>query len=460
MKKETFDLLNENFKELLMCANGKQKEEMLQRVCDNTSHLTGEGIFFMFDEMFKDILGFVLEGNEKTNIASVKLKKEYGDIEPSKEFESLNEYMTYLLSCTGKKEEVQKVSAFIKYYNDDLENNFLYNLAIKKAVGITTTTFNKVFPQQKIEKFKTQQAKAFKEIKDGEAIYNVKGIKDKQVIISRKIDGERCHVFVTDNGVVLRSKNGKVLTGYDELVEKLSNLESGYVYDGEIQALAITGEENSQELFKMTTSITRSKGIKKGISIILYDVVPIEDFNSGICTKGAYSRKMELIDILKKHKAFYGATELIKFCKHLYVGAYDLEKIESITRDEVANGQEGTMVQLKDGAYYTKRHNEILKVKLFTTVDVRVLDVYKGKEGMNSERLGGIYVDFKGDKVKVGIGFSDSERDEFYDNPSSIVGKIVTVKYFEEFTDENGEKDLRFSSFEGIREDKSTPSYN
>ncbi len=55
-----------------------------------------------------------------------------------------------------------------------------------------------------------------------------------------------------------------------------------------------------------------------------------------------------------------------------------------------------------------------------------------------------VYIEHKGNEVGVGSGFSLDERKKFHENPDLIVGKTITVQYFEETQDANGKLSLRF----------------
>ena len=54
----------------------------------------------------------------------------------------------------------------------------------------------------------------------------------------------------------------------------------------------------------------------------------------------------------------------------------------------------------------------------------------------------------------MGSGFSDEQRDYYFNNPNEIVGKIVTVKYKEATTNKNGGESLQFPVFVTVRFDK------
>jgi DNA ligase-1 len=53
----------------------------------------------------------------------------------------------------------------------------------------------------------------------------------------------------------------------------------------------------------------------------------------------------------------------------------------------------------------------------------------------------------RGHTVRVGSGFSIEQRQEFYKNPKKILGKQITVQYFEETENEKGGISLRFPTF-------------
>jgi DNA ligase-1 len=53
----------------------------------------------------------------------------------------------------------------------------------------------------------------------------------------------------------------------------------------------------------------------------------------------------------------------------------------------------------------------------------------------------------KGNIVRVGSGFTIDQRQDFYKHPKKILGKIITVQYFEETQNQDGGISLRFPTF-------------
>ena len=75
--------------------------------------------------------------------------------------------------------------------------------------------------------------------------------------------------------------------------------------------------------------------------------------------------------------------------------------------------------------------------------------------------LGGVYVDYKGNKVKFGSGFSDKEREVFFNDPDLIIGKVIEVQYFEETENQKDDGvNLRFPTYKKVRDDKDIEDVN
>ena len=91
-------------------------------------------------------------------------------------------------------------------------------------------------------------------------------------------------------------------------------------------------------------------------------------------------------------------------------------------------------------------------------MDLRVIRIEKGT-GRNKNRLGKAIVDYKGNEVGVGSGFSDEQRNHFWNHPDEIVGHIIKVKYKEQTKNKEGSESLQFPVFISIRDDKDDISF-
>ena len=214
----------------------------------------------------------------------------------------------------------------------------------------------------------------------------------------------------------------------------------------------------SDDLYRLTSSITRKKGKTKektNLEFHLFDIIPLGDFQKG-ASVDVYQDRMALLERLHSQ-----ATELdfLKRVTPLYTGS-DTSVIPTLLDKVAEQGEEGLMLNLLDGLYECKRSKNILKIKQFLEADVLVVGVYEGKKGKKYEgTLGGLTVKFlyNGQEMTadVGSGFSEEERELFFNRPETIIGKVITINYFELSNNKKGEYDLRFATYQHrIREDK------
>ena len=119
-------------------------------------------------------------------------------------------------------------------------------------------------------------------------------------------------------------------------------------------------------------------------------------------------------------------------------------------------GWEGLMLKRAESIYIPKRTNDTLKLKVMSDAEYMVEDMVSTTINMimnGSEQpvdcLKSVIIYHNDNTVHVGSGFSHEQRIEFYNHPNLIVGKWITVQYFEET--ENG-KSLKFPTFKGIRD--------
>lgn len=119
---------------------------------------------------------------------------------------------------------------------------------------------------------------------------------------------------------------------------------------------------------------------------------------------------------------------------------------------------EGIMINL-DTPYECKRTKNLIKVKKFYTYDLRVTGVEEGT-GRNSGKLGAVIVNFKGNDVRVGSGFNDDQRVNYWQHPELIIGRVIEVKYKEVTKNKQGTESLQFPVFIRVREEGKDVSYD
>ena len=120
------------------------------------------------------------------------------------------------------------------------------------------------------------------------------------------------------------------------------------------------------------------------------------------------------------------------------------------------NGWEGFMLR-KNVGYEGKRTKNLVKVKKFFDAEYEVLgwdidthEVVRDGKSESMTMLSQVWIEHKGHIVKVGSGFTQDQRLEYMDG--SIVGKLITVQYFEETKNDKGGISLRFPTVKHIYE--------
>lgn len=120
---------------------------------------------------------------------------------------------------------------------------------------------------------------------------------------------------------------------------------------------------------------------------------------------------------------------------------HSLQKMLSAVTKE---GGEGLMLHRGASLYRAERNDDLLKFKLHTDAEARVISHIPGK-GKHAGRLGALLVELpNGQRFKLGTGFTDAQRGR-----PPAVGSMVTYRY-------RGLNDSgipRFASFLRIRED-------
>ena len=272
--------------------------------------------------------------------------------------------------------------------------------------------------------------------------------------LQEKYNGIRGDYLPNLNSIV--SRQGISFTKLDHLIKEIKTLfGNSIVVDGEL----IRDNKNNlsdEENFTLTCSIVNSDDVDKtDIIFRIYDIIPLEDFLEG-------QSKLKFKDRYKNMMAFEEKTKELglshlRFSHNLYEGT-DQSKIQELLDKMDEEGKEGLMLY-KNEYYKCKRHNGLLKVKSFLSCDIKCIGVYEG-EGRNEGKLGGIIVNYKGFEVGCGSGFSDEQREYYWNNQQEIVDRIVQIKYKTESKNKQGGISMQFPIFQCVRELGKEESYN
>ena len=361
------------------------------------------------------------------------------------EFTTWCEHLNSLKSINNTK--LAELAHWISDIPDVDEQELMIGLYSKSTrLGVGATTFNKV-KRNWIPVWEVQQAFSINNITvpDGERFW-----------LTQKLNGVRATYYKGK----FYSRNGSEYKGLEHITKELksiSHLENGFVIDGEL-TLRKEGQYanvSDNEAFRISTGIINSDAeTKNEIIYTIFDIVPVSDFDSNEPSM-KYSRRR---DIMKYISAWFAASSNISVLPVLYVGK-DKSQIEPLLDKMVAEDKEGLMLN-RDVPYYRKRHDGILKIKKFYTMDLRITDMVNGT-GRNKNILGCLVVDFDGNEVRVGSGFSDDQRNYLWTHKDEIIGMLCEVKYKEiSYNKSKNTKSLQFPVFVQIRNDKDTISFD
>ena len=434
------------FKEIERESSKTKKMEILKKNSDNNTFKIF--LSFMYDDT-------ITTGLSKKSIDNnICANEKYTEIElnsPLNVMEFIKE------NNTGSNQVIFTVQSYLNKLEDDDYSEWLkYVFAKEYKCGITANTINKIFPSL-VHEFKVQLAFSFERY-----VNKIKG----KFYITQKLDGHRtiCVIDKPNDSVKFLTRKGHRIYGLNEIENdirrtfmKTLKQDTVVVLDGEI---TVSKKCIPKDIFSETSKVIRKDGDKVGLQFNIFDMLLHEDFLAGK-SKQEYSVRREALDSLM-FIYLLNTEPLVKYLVHvpvLYQGT-DKDEIAKWSDWATQQGHEGIMLNTADGFYETKRNSGLLKVKKFHNADVLCLSVFEGT-GKYAGTLGGITIDYNGNKVSVGSGFTDEERDYYWNNQDEIIGKIIDVQFFEETTnDKNDGISLRFPTIKSVRTDKTIEDIN
>ena len=283
-----------------------------------------------------------------------------------------------------------------------------------------------------------------------------KHILDSNWVIERKLDGVRCNV-INKNGIIkCYSRQGKEITTLGKLVDELQgHLPNNMVLDGEICLVDNNGLESFQGIMK---EIKRKNHTIENPLLLAFDYLTLEEFEN---KKGTikYTSRVEMLKEWYNLQNWNTQNKVAKYLSIVNYEFYSSEALEEWNKKVQKYNWEGLMFR-KDVGYEGKRTQNLLKYKMFNDAEYKVIGVQEGdaQELINGvmqkiKCVGALIIEHKGNKVGVGTGLSLEQRKRWYEHPEEIIGKTVTIKYFSEVQDQNGNYSLRFPVLKYIYED-------
>ena len=391
----------------------------------------------------KYYLNYLLNPYIVTGISEKKLQK-LKSMKPDHvivlETATVKDMLKYIsMYNTGADNYLETMKDFTDRVLPEEYHELFYKIITKNVIlGVDTKTVNKVMPNL-IPTFNVMLANKYFD--------KPEIIEGKEFAITTKIDGMRCIMLKESGSVTFWSRQGQKIDGLVDLEEEAKYFPDNLCLDGELSA-----DVGNPDTYKDTMKRARNKDAEKhGLKMMVFDCMSAEEFRNQRANN-AYHKRRDLLDCVFNGTCFIHDFKYFEKLPILYQGT-DTSKIVELLEEQTSKGEEGVMINVCDAPYDFKRTNSLLKVKNFRDTEVKVIGFQEGTNKYTGT-LGALVCEYKYSTVDVGSGFSDALRDEIWANKDAWLGKIITVKYFEEtYNSATGLPSLRFPVFIRVRED-------
>lgn len=392
------------------------------------------------NDIIKKYLFFIYNPYITTGISNKKiyksLTKDYSDNNHIQSAFDLLDYITN--NNTGTDADISVCQRYLSSLGDPAIEALLIGILTKNVqLGIDILSINKILDKF-IPAFNVQLANKYFD--------NPEYVEGKKFTLTTKIDGGRIIAIKKNGEVTFYTRAGQLYEGLIDLEQELLEMfPDNICLDGEITLLN-PGNLKSKEQYKETMKIVRRDGEKHGVRMLVFDMLPADDFLNQTCSHTYEYRRAALETLFSCI-----SPNFFTLLNNLYTGI-DTNEIQRILNAQIANGEEGIMINICDAMYEFKRTKSLLKCKKMQSIDLPII-AYEEGTNSNAGKLGAFVVEYKGNKVKVGSGFSKELREEIWKNPQDYIGRTIEVQYFEETTNQQGGISLRFPVFIDFRND-------
>ena len=264
-------------------------------------------------------------------------------------------------------------------------------------------------------------------------------------ILQPKLDGVRVLTIVDleSNTVTQYSRNGKELVNFTHITEGLARYKDSF-----LRSMVIDGEIVSKSFQDLMTQVHRKDNVQaQDARLMVFDMIPLFEFKQGKSTMGQRRRH----NFVLQHKELFDQVGSIDIIPQIEV---DLDtfmgdtEFKDYNKKMVEEGYEGIMVKDPDAKYECKRSTHWLKIKPFIEVSLTVVETEEGT-GRNQGKMGALICegveDGKTIRVNVGSGFTDQDRDDFWN--CRVDGQVIEVRADAITQNQDGSYSLRFPRF-------------
>ena len=327
-------------------------------------------------------------------------------------------------------------------------NDWYRRILIKDLrCGVSEKTINSVAKKCKLEKYMVPTFDVMLAHDSANHANKMHGEK----FIDYKLDGVRVLAFFDPDKdtVAMYTRNGKQLHNFGHVENEIRQK----IMPGFEVPMILDGEMVSKSFQALMKQVHRKENVEAtDAKFAVFDMIAQHEFSRGKSTLGCADRDA-FVKALFVDKEFDHLFPLEKHRVNLDTPE-GYKKYLAFNKEAIANGFEGVMIKDVDAPYECKRSHHMLKAKPFIEVTLNVMDIEEGT-GRNEGRLGAFVCrGTDGDKtiqVNVGSGFSDAQRDEFWQHRDKIVKQLVEVRGDAVTQNQDGTYSLRFPRFKTFR---------
>ncbi len=226
-----------------------------------------------------------------------------------------------------------------------------------------------------------------------------------------KYDGLKCLSYIQDNKIILQSRQGKLFASIphiNQAIEKI--LPNNIILDGELY--------NHNEDFQSLISLIKRDEIhaeSHRVEYHIYDLYNKDNPNL------KFSERLALLEQFK----FVPPLFLVK--TNRVDGENKLGECQKFAR---RNGYEGVMLRNADGLYKMGyRSHDLLKVKEFQDAEFEIVGGFENK-GNQSGQCTIVCKTEEGAEFGVKPEGTSEQREWYWKNLNSLIGKKLTVRFF------------------------------
>jgi len=423
----------------------KELKEFVEQMRDTSSSLDKVEILKQQSEFIQKVLEYTYNPYKQYYVTSKTCKKNSGLFK----YNTHETIFSLLDDLTNRKytghDAIAQINGFITAnpgYEDLIYNVIDKDLKTRTGAKVINKAFPNLIPEFNVALAQTYEPKLASFGEDTDEVWYA----------SRKLDGVRCLAVVDEMGkCTLYSRMGKEFTTLNKIkyaIEATGII--NYVFDGEICLLDKDGNEDFQGVMK---ELRRKDHQIENPTFMIFDMIHKTEFDKGKSTDILSERLHTLRTWLGPR---YDTKETLRYLDQAVIT--DERHFDMWNQIASDNNWEGFMLR-KDTFYEGKRSKNLLKVKSFHDAEYEVLgwdidthEVVRDGKSESMTMLSQVWINHKGYIVKVGSGFTQEQRLQYMDG--SILGKIITVQYFEETKNDKGGISLRFPTVKIIHGEK------